>query len=214
MSADKLNILKKAIASMRSDLDSQLTKREKEVLKDLIIKGQVQSEADLRGYLHRMTQARIRDVQRQKEMQEKRREQAAKEAKDQEKKDEQNEDEGLEVQEGQQKKKEKQKLVDQEALEATPAKFVGKVICAKSRRPLPYVRVRVQGTSFNEETESAGVFIWEGMPRGRAINLELTCKGFKNLLVQYKSTLEDDQFVVAKMVPLEQKTKEKKKIDF
>lgn len=210
MSADKLTILKKAIASMRSDLDSQLTKREKEVLKDLIIKGQVQSEADLRGYLHRMTQARIREVQRQKEQQERRRELAEKEKQEEKKGDG---EEGIEVVE-KKKKDEKKKLIDEEALEATPAKFTGKVICAKTRRPLPYVRVRVQGTSFNEETESAGVFIWDGMPRARAINVELTCKGFKNLLVQYKSTLEDDQHIVVKMVPLEVKVKEKKKIDF
>ena len=61
--------------------------------------------------------------------------------------------------------------------------------------------MRVIGTSFNEETETTGVFIWEEMPLARQISFEISKKGYKTAMLQYRSSLDNEQHVVVKLVP-------------
>jgi len=221
----RVALLKKAIRNLRSDMDASLSDREKELLKELIVKGQVQTEADLRGYLNRMSQARKRQAEQNKLNLERRRDLQEKQKREEERQ------QGQQGQQDQQGKSEasagpgaagemaKQETPDAKAPHETkdpmaePAKLVGKVICAKTRRPLPYVRVRVQGESYNDETEGSGVFIYENLTRGEPVQMEMTLKGYKPLLLQFKATLDNEQNVVVKMVPLDGQ-KKKKKIEF
>ena len=74
--ATRIDILKRAIRNLRSDLDSALSDEEKELLKELIIKGQISTEADLRGYLNRIIQAKERQKEKESKREELRRERA------------------------------------------------------------------------------------------------------------------------------------------
>lgn len=205
MDPQKLALLKKALRNLSGAIDV-LSEREREQLKELIVKGQVASEEDLRGYLSRLIASRARLRERDKLKVEERRQLARKQ---------QAEDEQGGVK--------KPALDENEATlevvaggggggggsgqgaEDEPAKITGKVIDAKSRKALAWARVRVIGTSFNEDTEITGVFIWEAMPRGRQITFEITKKGYKNASLQYRATLDNEQHVVAKLVPQEHK---------
>jgi len=46
---------------------------------------------------------------------------------------------------------------------------------------------------------------WLRMPRGRQITFEFTRKEYKNVNLQYRSTLDNEQHIVVKLVPQEQK---------
>lgn len=207
----KLALLKKALRNLSSAINV-LSEREREQLKDLILKGQVATEDELRGYLSRLIAARAR--QREKEKQKQQERQAAARAQ------QRREEEGEEHQEAQASLVSDDdghrtlSLDDEEAGSKDaeePAKITGKVIDAKSRKPVPYVRVRVIGTSFNEETEATGVFIWEELPRGRQITFEFTRKEYKNATLQYRSTQDNEQHIVVKLVPQEVKGEKKGK---
>jgi len=204
-SEQQIQLLKKAIRNLKAAVDV-LSEREREQLKDLIIKGQLSSEEELRAYLSRMIAARTRRrEQEKKKIEEKTK--AQRDAAREEGSPDSNADSesGLESQGGT-----GGRVGDQTGNKDDPAKITGKVICAKTRRPIPYVRVRVPGTSFSAETETAGVFIWEELPRGEQVNIEFTHKEFKSCLVQYRSTLDSEQHIVVKLAPRESKKKEKK----
>ena len=206
MDQQKLTLLKKALRNLSGAIDV-LSEREREQLKELIVKGQVATEEDLRGYLSRLIAARARVREREKVKTEERRQLARKQ---------QAEDE-----QGTVKKPEPVAEGDEEATlevegaaapgsggegkEGEPAKITGKVIDAKSRKALSFARVRVIGTSFNEETETTGVFIWEELPRGRQIAFDISKKGYKTAQLQYRSSLDNEQHVVVKLVPQDAK---------
>jgi hypothetical protein len=202
----KIQLLKKAIRNLQTAIDV-LSEREREQLKDLIMKGQVSSEEELRGYLARLiaARARAREKERQRALE---RAAAARRT--------------AEEEQGIVKKPDPEEATiervapppgsptgEAEGSADDPAKITGKVIDAKSRKPVPYARVRVQGTSFNEETESTGVFIWEELPRGRQVQFELSKKEYKSALVQYRATLDNEQHIVIKLVPVEKKETKK-----
>jgi len=211
----KIQLLKKAIRNLKAAVDV-LSDREREQLKDLILKGQVTSEEELRAYLSRMIAARAsRREQERKKLEERQR--MARQAADEEEQaatrpDQAEAPDGDTGEEG-----DEEASIETEApapgTEAQvpsgnvdePAKITGKVIDAKTRRPVPYVKVRVPGTSFGEETETTGVFIWEELPRGEQVNFECIHKDYKPCLIQYRTSLDDEQHVVIKMVPRERK---------
>lgn len=211
MDQQKLALLKKALRNLSSAIDV-LSESERNQLKELIVKGQVATEDDLRGYLSRLIASRNRLREREKQKAEERRQLARKQQAEEER--------------AQYKKPEKPAEEEEAAIETDTeapapgggggqgaegekAKITGKVIDAKSRKPLPYARVRVIGTSFNEETETTGVFIWEEMPRGRQITFDITKKGYKTAMLQYRSSLDNEQHIVVKLVPQETKGENK-----
>jgi hypothetical protein len=203
-------LLKKALRNLSSAIDV-LSEREREQLKDLILKGQVGTEDELRGYLSRLISARARQKEKERVKQAER----VAAARAQQKREEEGET-PAELQASIESDDDPGAIdLESEGDAASgsnePAKLTGKVIDAKSRKPVAYAKVRVIGTSFNEETETTGVFIWEEMPRGRQITLELTRKEYKSVNLQYKSTVDNEQHIVIKLVPQETKGEKKGK---
>ncbi len=90
-------------------------------------------------------------------------------------------------------------------------KLVGRVIDAYSRRNLPMVTVRIQGTSYQEDTDNAGVFIWEGMVKGKQYVIDCSKRGYKLVQYQYRATFDDEQNIVIKMAPVNRNRRDKKK---
>lgn len=202
----KIALLKKALRNLSSAINV-LSEREREQLKDLILKGQVGNEDELRGYLSRLISARARQREKEKQKQQERQQTA----RAQQKREEEGEEPAqmhATLEADSDDPSNPTVSLDDEADAASdnePAKITGKVIDAKSRKAVPYVRVRVIGTSFNEETETTGVFIWEELPRGRQITFEFSRKDYKNATLQYRSTQDNEQHVVVKLVPQDSK---------
>ena len=80
--------------------------------------------------------------------------------------------------------------------------LAGKVIDADNRRPLGRVRVKIQHTTYDEETDSSGNWIWEGCVKGRQYVIDVTCRNYRPTSLQYKSTMDEEQFVTIKMPPV------------
>lgn len=212
MDQQKLALLKKALRNLSSAIDV-LSEAERSQLKELIVKGQVATEEDLRGYLSRLIASRARVREREKQKADERRQLARKQQAEEEqaqykkpepKPEDHEEDASIEVEGGAPGGGGGGAGGEEEL-----AKITGKVIDAKSRKALPYVRVRVVGTNFNEETETTGVFIWEAMPRGRQISFDFSKKGYKNAMLQFRSSLDNEQHIVVKLVPQEVKGENK-----
>ncbi len=81
--------------------------------------------------------------------------------------------------------------------------LAGKVIDADSRRPLGRAHVKIQHTTYDDETDSSGNFIWEGCIKGRQFVIDVTCRNYRPSSLQYKATMDDEQFVAIKMPPLQ-----------
>ena len=207
MDPQKLTLLKKALRNLSGAIDV-LSEREREQLKELIVKGQVSTEEDLRGYLSRLIASRARVREREKVKTDERRQLARKQQAEDEghvKKPSADEDEAtIEA-----VKEAAGAASAEQGAEGQIAKLTGKVIDAKSRKPLSYTRVRVIGTSFNEETETTGVFIWEELPRGRQVTFDITKKGYKTGMLQFRSSLDNEQHIVIKLVPQDSKGEKK-----
>lgn len=209
-SEQSIALMRKAIRNLKTAVDV-LSAGEREQLKDLIMKGQVSSEEELRAYLGRMIASRARARAKEKERMAGRQAAAKamsedalleKQAKDDE------EEATIETTGG--RGGGASTSLDDEGKMSMPAKMTGKVIDAKSRKPLPFVKVRVQGTALNIETETTGTFVWEEMPRGIQIQFELTKKDYKTASVVYRATVDDEQHAVIKMVAIEAKGDKKK----
>jgi len=203
----KIQLLKKAVRNLKAAVDV-LSEREREQLKDLIIKGQISSEEELRAYLARMISVRTHRREQDRMRQEERLRLQKKAAEEESGRSDPDEEGGIE--ESSSGPPGPPASQDRDAHFDEPAKITGKVIDARSRKGVPYVRVRVTGTNYNAETETTGVFIWEELPRTRQVNFEFTHKDYKNLLVQYRSTVDNEQHLVVKIVPRELKDKKKK----
>ena len=87
----------------------------------------------------------------------------------------------------------------------------GKVIDANGRTPLAAVDVTVQQSNFKEKTDGSGNFIWDGMVKGRTIRINAVCSGYKPNQTEYQSVMDDEQYVVVKMVPLQGGAKAKQR---
>ena len=92
--------------------------------------------------------------------------------------------------------------------------LVGKVIDADNRRPVPHSKVRIQRTNYDEDTDGSGNFVWEACVKGRQYTIEASSRGYRAASTMLKATLDDEQFVVIKMAPLQRggpKNKDKNK---
>lgn len=89
----------------------------------------------------------------------------------------------------------------------------GKVIDANGRTPLSGVDVTVQQSNFKEKTDGSGTFIWDGMVKGRTIRINASLAGYKPNQTEYQSVMDDEQYVVVKMVPLQGGAKAKQRED-
>lgn len=89
--------------------------------------------------------------------------------------------------------------------------LVGKVIDADNRRPIGHSKVRIQRTNYDEDTDSSGNFVWEGCVKGRQYTIEASMRGYRPASTMLKATLDDEQFVVLKMAPIERGGKGKDK---
>lgn len=83
------------------------------------------------------------------------------------------------------------------------AKLSGKVIDANNRTPIASVDVTIQQTNFKEKTDTSGNFIWEGLVKGRTIRINSVAPGFKPNQTEYQATMENEQYVVVKMVSIQ-----------
>lgn len=83
------------------------------------------------------------------------------------------------------------------------ATLTGKVIDAGARQPIGNADVTIQQTSFNETTDNSGNFIWDGMIKGRAIRVNVKAMGFKPNQTEYQAVMDNEQFIVVKMVRLQ-----------
>lgn len=94
------------------------------------------------------------------------------------------------------------------------ATLSGKVIDANARQPIGNADVSIQQTSFKEVTDNSGNFIWDGMIKGRAIRINVKANGFKPNQTEYQALMDNEQFIVVKMVPIQSganKNKDKEK---
>ena len=87
----------------------------------------------------------------------------------------------------------------------------GKVIDANGRTPLAGVDVTVQQSNFKEKTDGSGNFIWDGMVKGRTIRINAVCAGYKPNQTEHQSVMDDEQYIVVKMVPLQGGAKAKQR---
>ena len=87
----------------------------------------------------------------------------------------------------------------------------GKVIDADNRRPLGRVRIKIQHTTFDEETDTNGNFIWEGCIKGRQYVIDVNCRSYRPTSLQYKATMDEEQFVTIKMPPVNRGPRGKQK---
>lgn len=206
MDPQKLALLKKALRNLSGAIDV-LSEREREQLKELIVKGQVSSEEDLRGYLSRLIASRARVREKEKQKADERRQLARKASAEEDAAQHKKPTPAEEEEEGELEKVEREEGTSpaSQGKEGDHGKITGKVIDAKSRKNLSFARVRVVGTSFNEETETTGVFIWEELPLGRQVTFEVSKKGYKSAMLQYRSSLDAEQHIVVKLVPQENK---------
>jgi len=93
--------------------------------------------------------------------------------------------------------------------------LAGKVIDADNRRPLARAHIKIQHTAYDEDSDTSGNFLWPGCVKGRQYVIDATARGYRPTSVQYKATMDDEQFVSIKMPPVQrggpQKGPEKKK---
>ncbi|MBI4864850.1 MAG: hypothetical protein HY815_32020, partial [Candidatus Riflebacteria bacterium] len=91
-----------------------------------------------------------------------------------------------------------------------PARLSGRVIDVETRHAVPLVAVRVLGTSFRVETEPTGVFFWNELPRQTQLQIEFTHKEYRPQTVPYRSTKDDEQYLVVKMAPKQSRAEKKR----
>ena len=89
--------------------------------------------------------------------------------------------------------------------------LVGKVIDADNRRAVSHAKVRIQRTNYDEDTDGSGNFVWEGCVKGRQYTIDASMRGYRPASTMYKVTLDDEQFVVLKMAPIDRGNRNKNK---
>jgi len=82
-------------------------------------------------------------------------------------------------------------------------KLIGKIVDADARRPVSRAQVKVQHTTYDEETDTAGNFLWEGMVKGKQYMVDVTARGYRMTQYQYKATHDDEQPIVIKIAPVQ-----------
>jgi hypothetical protein len=87
-------------------------------------------------------------------------------------------------------------------LKDRPAKLVGTVIDAASRRPLPQAKVTINRQGFAVDTDRNGCFMFDKLERGKTIVISCTKKGYRQTQTTYKANMDQDQTISIKMGPL------------
>lgn len=87
--------------------------------------------------------------------------------------------------------------------EEQTCKLAGKCVDADSRRPIPRVRVKIQHTTYDEDTDGSGNWLWEGCVKGRQYVIEASARSYRAMTTQYKATMDDEQAIVIKLPPLQ-----------
>ncbi|MBI3893777.1 MAG: carboxypeptidase-like regulatory domain-containing protein [Candidatus Wallbacteria bacterium] len=83
-----------------------------------------------------------------------------------------------------------------------PAKLVGTVIDAATRRPVPQVKVAINRQGFAVDTDRNGCFLFDKLERGKTIVISCTKKGYRQASTTYKANMDQDQSISIKMGPL------------
>lgn len=83
-----------------------------------------------------------------------------------------------------------------------PAKLTGTVIDAMSRRPIAQAIVKISRTAYSEETDRNGIFVYDGLQKGKVVTISCSKRGYKPATYPYRANVDEEQNVTIKMGPV------------